>query len=80
MSDKSCRRRKETWKAADVQCPFYVKDCPQTIECEGMLEQTTDILKFHTADAKNTHMGVYCVGRFQSCPKYQSVYTTKYAD
>jgi hypothetical protein len=80
LSQNQERRRQETWKAADVLCPFYMKDNPSSIECEGVLDQTTEVLRFHSAIIKNKHMGIYCVVNYTSCPKYQSVYQNKYSD
>lgn len=73
-------RRQETWKAADVRCPFYTKDSLSNIECEGVLEDTTDVTCFQSHASKNHHMGVFCAGRFESCAKHQSVMHSKYAE
>lgn len=80
MSENKNRRRQETWKASDVLCPFYMQDNSDSLVCEGVMEGTTDVMRFRSAVNKNKHMGVYCAGRFQSCPKYKNVYDNKYAD
>ena len=80
MSDNRKHRRQETWKAADVLCPFYMKDSPNVIECEGFLEGTSEVLRFRHAEEKNKHMGIHCAGRFDKCLRYQNVYQHKYTD
>ena len=80
MSKKKEGRRKESWKAADVKCPFYIKDNHSTIECEGFLDGTTEILRFPYTTDKNKHMGIYCVGKYNNCSRYQNTMNNKYPD
>ena len=74
--------RKEHWTAADVRCPFYISDNrkERSISCEGYCQQTQVVSCFKTMGEKDSHMGVYCVGRFERCPMYRCIYEAKYRD
>lgn len=73
---------KVCWTEADVRCPFYLGDDrrDRSIRCEGYSEQTQVLSRFKSLDAKDRHMGIYCVGRFERCPVYKCTYEAKYAD
>lgn len=79
MGKRTTRRRKETWSAADVKCPFFIRDNQQEIECEGFGEGMTVVLSYSNLGIKDKHMGTYCAGRFDGCPIYKDTYQ-KYAD
>ena len=80
MSEVKKRRRQESWKAADVKCPFYRRDSTQTIECEGFSDGMIVTLSYRNRDSKNKHMGINCAGRYTQCPLYQDTMTIKYPD
>ena len=73
---------KECWTDADVRCPFYLADnrSERSIRCEGYSEQAQIISRFKSVEAKDRHMGIYCVGRFEQCPVYGCTYEAKYKD
>ena len=79
MSENRKRRRQESWKAADVKCPFYLRDSSSTLECEGFDEGMIVTLSCPSKDKKNRHMGTYCVGRYEHCPVYKNT-MDKYAE
>ena len=74
--------KKICWTDADVRCPFYLSDDRKgrSITCEGYGAGTDTISRFRSLQQKDRHMGVYCVGRFQSCPVYRCTYGCKYGD
>lgn len=64
---------KETWKAADVQCPFFLGEHSNTkgVVCEGWEDRMKVTMNFSTFSAKNTYMGRHCTGSYQRCKLYQ---------
>ena len=74
--------RKECWTDADVRCPFYISDerSARSITCEGCMEETKATMSFRTLANRDGHMGRFCVGAYERCPVYRSVYQSKYAD
>lgn len=74
--------RKECWTDADVRCPFYISDerSARSITCEGCMEETKATMSFRTLANRDGHMGRFCVGTYERCPVYRSVYQSKYAD
>lgn len=79
MSNNRERRRQESWKAADVKCPFYLRDSSTTLECEGFDEGMIVTLNCRTKEKKNKHMGIYCAGGYDHCPVYNNT-MSKYAE
>lgn len=43
-----------------VSCPFYKKDEPVKIRCEGLEDDNRIILQFYTAQKKKTYMDQFC--------------------
>lgn len=74
--------RKECWTDADVRCPFYISDerSARSITCEGCMKETKATMSFRTLANRDGHMGRFCVGTYERCPVYRSVYQSKYAD
>ena len=74
--------RKECWTDADVRCPFYISDerSARSITCEGCMDETKATMSFRTLANRDGHMGRFCVGAYERCPVYRSVYQSKYAD
>ncbi len=71
-----------TWTDADVRCPFYISDerGGRSIRCEGYGEGVEAVSRFRSLKLKDKHMGLYCTGRFESCPVYGCTYDCKYRD
>lgn len=67
-------RYKEGWRAADVQCPFFLGESAKgkEIVCEGFIKGMKVRMHFSTAASKNKHMGHCCAGTYKSCPIFQS--------
>jgi len=74
--------RKEHWRDSDVKCPFYISDSRQerSVRCEGYAEGASVISRFSSLQAREKHMGAYCVGRYERCPLYKCTYGAKYDD
>ncbi len=64
-----------TYTSADVLCPFYEKDIPQTcsLVCEGILPGSRIKSYFPNRAAIQRHMGKYCVEDYKNCPWYRAV-------
>lgn len=64
---------KESWKAADVQCPFFIGEHSgnKGIVCEGWEARMKVAVQFSSFTAKNTYMGCHCTGPYQRCKLYQ---------
>lgn len=74
--------KKLGWTAANVRCPFYIKDSREnkSISCEGHTEGCIEDSRFKNIELKEKHMGCYCVGRYEACPVYKSTYEAKYRE
>ena len=74
--------KKLCWTDADVKCPFYVADsrAARSISCEGYALGTDVVSRFRSLAARERHMGVYCVSRYEECPLYRCVYAGKYGE
>lgn len=70
------------WSSADVMCPFYLSHSAgeRSIRCEGPSEGAELISRFRSRKKKESHMGSYCVGRYERCPVYKCTYKAKYDD
>ncbi len=44
------------------------------------MEETKATMSFRTLANRDGHMGRFCVGTYERCPVYRSVYQSKYAD
>ena len=44
------------------------------------MEETKATMSFRTLENRDGHMGRFCVGAYERCPVYRSVYQSKYAD
>ncbi len=64
---------KETWRAADVVCPFFLgeRSGKKDIVCEGWHDKMKVTLEFNTHKSKDVYMGRHCVGPYQRCKIYQ---------
>ncbi len=61
-----------SYTSADVLCPYYEKDIPQTcsIVCEGILPGSRIKCYFQNRRAIQWHMGKYCAKDYRTCPWY----------
>ena len=59
-----------TYTSADVLCPYYIKDIPQTCSliCESILPHGRIKTYFSGRGEVQEHMGKYCAGDYQKCP------------
>lgn len=56
-------------KGAVIVCPFFIKEIDKKIICEGVVDQTTTLIRFCSEDQKRGHRKMYCQGfQFPKCP------------
>ena len=60
-----------------MRCPFYRRDTPQTVTCEGLVEHSTVRLCFGFERDCTTHVRVFCCRRFQNCEIYRAIEAAK---
>lgn len=74
--------KKLYWTEADVRCPFYVSHAhkERCISCEGFGAGINVTEVFKNTESMDHHMGVFCAGRYESCPMFRCTYDNKYAD
>ena len=64
-----------------VNCPFYKKDDPVNVRCEGIGKNNRIILQFHTKSGKESHMRKFCKHEtdYKECAIYKML-MKKYED
>ena len=74
--------KRECWTDADVKCPFYKGDdrYQRSVSCEGFAEGMGVCFKFRTLRQRERHMGVYCVGSYESCPMFRCTSKCRYGE
>ena len=55
-------------ESAYAKCPFYHKEGPQRVFCEGVVEQSSLSLNFSNADVCQTYRFKYCNSNYKDCP------------
>jgi hypothetical protein len=67
-------------RAVSVRCPFYRRDTPRTVTCEGLVDRSTIRLGFGLEADCSRHMRVFCCRAFDKCEIYQAVMSAKYSE
>ena len=62
-----------TYTSADIRCPFYRRDDPQTgrLTCEGVLPASTMVSKFGDKRSLQRQLGKYCACDYERCPWFR---------
>jgi len=65
--------------SVNVKCPFYLREEPKVIVCEGIGSAASLRLAFRSAKQKRRHEEQYCAGidDCRACPLYGAI-ETKY--
>ncbi len=62
------------WGTADVKCPFYKKEDPIRIVCEGISAKSVCHNIFHTGKGKLNHKKRYCnTDNYKECILFQAL-------
>lgn len=67
-------------RSISVRCPFYRRDSPMTVTCEGLVDQSTIQLRFGLGQDCLLHMRAFCCRRYQNCEIYQAIEAAKYGE
>lgn len=56
-------------KSAVIICPYFQRESEQKIACEGVVEDSTTLLKFCSEEEKRRHRRMYCQSYgYEKCP------------
>jgi len=55
-----------------TKCPYYLKESPIDIRCEGIVSRSTTI-NFNTKAEKLDYKDDFCKGLYQSCIIFQTL-------
>lgn len=62
------------WKSVHVRCPFYHKEFPDRIVCEGVCEGTlSNTTLFENKIRKNEYEKVYCETGYDRCEIFKAI-------
>jgi len=50
-----------------VLCPYYKRDAPCGVSCEGPAEGTSTTIHFQSRETKLQYMAVYCEDNYPAC-------------
>jgi hypothetical protein len=45
----------------NAKCPYYQSEAKRSITCEGLYDQTENMIKFATEKEKDRHIDLFCV-------------------
>jgi len=63
----------DSMRSGFVICPYYRKDTPETICCEGVTQESKLLLRFATKAHKLRHMALFCESQYRMCELYRAV-------
>lgn len=63
-----------------TRCPFYRKDSPQTILCEGIIPDTKISQNFDCQAHKEVQKDIFCDGNFECCEMFRAIMRFKYLE
>lgn len=56
-------------KSAVIICPYFQRESEQKISCEGVVKDSTTLLKFCSEEEKRRHRRMYCQSyEYEKCP------------
>lgn len=70
----------ESARAKRAECPFYLRDTPYTITCEGIVERSTIRQEYAMKGACKTQFDTFCAGAYKYCEIYNAIHSAGYAD
>lgn len=56
------------FESADAKCPFYHKEAPQRVFCEGVIDKSSLTLNFSNAEQCKDYRFSYCNAKYKDCP------------
>lgn len=55
-------------ESAYAKCPFYHKEAPQRVFCEGVVDKSSLTLNFADAQGCQDYRFQYCNDKYRDCP------------
>lgn len=63
-----------TNEGANIVCPYYITHTKLSLTCEGVIEGTTMVSKFHNAELRDQHIKQYCeCFGYPQCPEAKMI-------
>lgn len=66
-------------ESAYAKCPFYHKEAPQRVFCEGVVDKSSLTLNFSDAEQCQDYRFRYCNAIYETCPVFEML-TKKYKE
>jgi len=60
-----------SWNDQYAKCPYYVRDKPSRIVCQGVSDASKLAWQFDDKEDCRIQMAVFCRGKFQNCEVYR---------
>ena len=67
------------WRS-QVECPFYKRDDPTNIYCEGIAEDSCLITRFRFKKGRDHQMRIFCCEYYKNCEIYRMLMEAKYEE
>lgn len=67
------------WRS-QVECPFYKRDDPTNIICEGIAEDSWLITRFRYKAGRDQQMRIFCCEHYKNCEIYRMLMEEKYGE
>ena len=67
------------WRS-QVECPFYKRDDPTNIYCEGISEDSCLITRFRFKVGRDQQMRIFCSEHYKNCEIYRMLMEAKYEE
>ena len=67
------------WRS-QVECPFYKRDDPTNIYCEGIAEDSTLITRFRFKKGRDQQMRIFCCEDSATSEIYRMLMEAKYEE
>ena len=58
-------------ESAYAKCPFYHKESPQRVFCEGVVDNSSLTLNFMNAKFCQDYRFAYCNNKYKDCPVHK---------
>ena len=54
-------------------CPFFKNHKLMCIDCEGVIPDTYDVIRFQTSLERKKQFDIYCCCQYQKCERYMTI-------
>ena len=63
--------KKSTYETAEFKCPFFEKDEPYAITCEGVTDASRISVRFTRRADRNRQAEIFCKNKYENCEIYR---------